>query len=139
MTSKLSKEVGMKASVFFFMVFTMFLCSGCKKETTRDEQLPLPKSEYVIKGNSKDILKRIKNKYNECYTKSKPLSQVTTDTNCIEITNHDLATTQSICAEDIPPATVRTQVVPQFDTMPMSKRSAEVFRMAIFDEAGCPQ
>jgi len=127
----------MKTSVFFLMIVTVFIFSGCRKKPTIAEDPYVQKSEYIVKGNSEAILKRIQKKYRECYHKQ--LLTIQMETNCIEITGFEIESAQSVCTESISPNVVRIQAMPEFDATPMSQRRAEVLRMGIFDEAGCPK
>ena len=127
----------MKTSVFFLMIVTVFALSGCRKKTTIVEDPYVQKSEYIVKGNSESILKRVQKKYRECYHKH--LLTIQMETNCIEITGFEIESAQSVCTESVSHHIVRIHAAPEFDATPMSQHRAEVLRMGIFDETGCPK
>lgn len=130
----------MKSLLFFLIVISVFIFNGCRKNTVIINNLQTQKSEYIVQGDKTNILESVYNKFNKCYSNRNTTYHRTRTygVNYINIMDSDVGT-RTIYVENVSPTDVRIYASLPFDTTPSSKREAEVFRMGIFGEAGCPK
>ena len=130
----------MKMAIFLLMIAIVFVSIGCQKRTTIVKQPHVLPSEYYINGTSEDVLKRINDKYSECYSNRDEIYQRTVKRyiNYINIIDSK-AGVRSIYAEPTSPTQVRVYASLPFDSTPRSMYEAEVFRMGAHGSPGCPK
>ena len=118
-----------------FNMVILLTCVGCTQNKTTILPLKLPQSEFIIKSSNNHVLEDITKKFTECATGT---YSITSFNNGNYLALHSSTSGLiSFYVEKISENENKIYVSPAFDSM--HKKEAELFKMGVLEEEGCPR
>ncbi|MDR2819445.1 MAG: hypothetical protein LBB60_02805 [Desulfovibrio sp.] len=122
----------MKNKIIILIAMTVSLfAEGCTKRNVVIKPVDRPVSEFQIKGDGGEVLKRIAEKFQSCDEDTTRSSTANDTLNSLHTISWTFGPMNFIVDNSI------VKAYPPFDTT--QKRQARIFKMAVFDEPGCPK